>query len=467
MTQPDFSQLPSVDRILSDPGVQMLQGRCNDTLLTDLARRVVDRLRDELRKGEGQTDREALVGRAVEAVQQGLDEVLAPRLKRVINATGIILHTNLGRAPLPKEAMEQIASVAGYYSNLEVDLETGKRGSRTGLIEELLCDLTGAEAAVIVNNNAAAVLLVLNTLSSGKEAVVSRGELIEIGGSFRIPDIMSRSGAAMVEVGTTNRTHLRDFEEVLNEHTGLMLAVHPSNYQVLGFTADVPLEELVGLGRRHSVPVAHDLGGGVLVDLREYGLPYEPLVSDSVRAGADVVTFSGDKILGGPQAGILVGKKEAIEQVKKNPLMRALRCGKLTYAALEATLKLYLNREALLKAHPTLRMLTEPVPALRRRGRRLLKHLAGLDLDARFEETAAQTGSGALPLEEIPSLAITLFPSGCSTEMFSARLRNFTPPVMGYVRDNRLVLDLRTVRGDEIGMVAEAVRRAVAGEKEI
>jgi len=456
--QPNYALIPGVDRVLEEPQVQALSKRCGIGVLTDLIREAIDRLRRAMREGEIVGDsKEALIALVVADVQGVLADQLAPSLRRVVNATGVILHTNLGRAPLPDVAVEQIADIAGYYSNLELDLETGQRGSRTTLVESLLCELTGAEAAAIVNNNAAAVLLMLNTLAEGKEAVVSRGQLVEIGGSFRIPDIMGRSGATMVEVGTTNRTHLKDYEAALTDTTGLMLVVHPSNYKVMGFTAEVMLEDLVTLGKSRGVPVAHDLGGGVLVDLREYGLPYEPLVSDSLTAGVDVVTFSGDKVLGGPQCGIIVGKKDAVEKIRKNPLMRALRCGKLTYAALEATLKMFLNPDALVKSHPTLRMLTESVSILKRRGRRLLALIGEVDdLQIDLVDSKAQTGSGALPLEEIESCAIAIACDG--VQAFAERLRRYDLPVMGYVRDDRVFLDLRTMRNDELRVVADAVR---------
>ncbi|MDP6777012.1 MAG: L-seryl-tRNA(Sec) selenium transferase [Candidatus Latescibacteria bacterium] len=462
----DLSTIPSVDRLLSEPSVQRLAERVDLPVVTRWVRASVAALRDALLGGDMQeADRDSHLRWTVAELHRRSEEALAPRLQRVVNGTGIVLHTNLGRAPLPKAAIEQICRVAGGYSSVEIDLETGRRGSRTALVEELLCELTGAEAAAVVNNNAAGVLLTLNTLALGKEAVVSRGQLVEIGGSFRIPDIMSRSGATMVEVGTTNRTHLGDYQNALTERSGLLLAVHPSNYKVMGFSSEVSLSDLVGLGRRHGVPVAHDLGGGVLVDLREYGLPYEPLVSDSVRAAADIVCFSGDKVLGGPQAGVLVGRREAIEAIRQNPLMRSLRCGKLTYAALEATLKLYLNREKLARAHPTLGMLTQSMSSLRRRGRSLLRRLEGLggrDFEASLEESVAQTGSGALPLEEIPSVALVLGCRGWSAGQLADRLRRNAPPVLGYVREDRLFLDLRTIRSDELSIVADAIVAAAA-----
>ena len=455
----DYSIIPGVDRVLNEQAIQTLSKHCGTSVLTDMIRQAIDRVRGMMRDGESVgKSREALIKWIVGDVERELAERFVPNLRRVVNATGVILHTNLGRAPLPDVAVKHIADIAGSYSNLELDLETGQRGSRTTLVEKLLCELTGAEAAAIANNNAAAVLLTLNTLAGGKEAIVSRGQLVEIGGSFRIPDIMSRSGAQLVEVGTTNRTHLSDYENALTENTGVMLAVHPSNYKVMGFTAEVALEDMVVLGRQRGVPVAHDLGGGVLVNLRDYGLPYEPLVSDSISSGADVVMFSGDKVLGGPQCGIIVGKQNVVEQIRKNPLMRALRCGKLTYAALEATLKLFLNPEALVREHPTLRMLTEPVGMLERRGRRLLRMIGELEgFTCELVDSQAQTGSGALPLENIPSIAVAI--SGGDILSLSNALRRYDPPIICYVRGDQLFLDLRTIRDDEVSIVGDAVRR--------
>ncbi len=463
--QANLSVIPSVDAVLADPEVRALRERCDQPLVTRFVREGIDDVRQAMLSGEAIGEsRDALVARVVRRACLRVARITDPGLKRVVNATGIVLHTNLGRAPLADAAARAVAGVASGYSNLEVDLESGRRGFRSALVEELLCALTGAEAAAVVNNNAAAVLLTLNSLCLGKEAVVSRGELIEIGGSFRIPEIMERSGAVMVEVGTTNRTHLQDYEAALTQRAGMMLAVHPSNYKVMGFTAAVSLEDLVALGNRRSVAVVHDLGGGALVDMREFGLPHEPLVSDSVAAGADVVTFSADKVLGGPQAGILVGTRDAIETIRRNPLMRALRCGKLTYAALAATLRLFLNRKKLLRAHPTLGMLTVPVSNLKRRGLRSLSRLSKLqDKGLRVElvDSVAQTGSGAMPLEEIASLALCVSLVGGSVTDLAARLRAADPPVIGYVRDDRLFLDLRTVAAGELRHVEAALRRAV------
>lgn len=461
--QSKLSEIPSVDRMLAEPDVQAMGEQCDPSLIKDLIRRALAGVREAVAQGELQAlDRDALVGVALNSVRDQVEDFLSSRLKRVVNATGIILHTNLGRAPLPKEAIRQIRETAGGYNNLEIDLESGRRGSRVAIVERLLCHLTGAEAAAVVNNNAAAVLITLNTLALGREVIVSRGQLIEIGDSFRMPDIMARSGARMMEVGTTNRTHLEDVARAISPSTGLLMAIHPSNYQVLGFTSAVSLSELAALGRRHGLPVAHDLGGGVLIDLRQYGLPYEPVVSESISAGADVVCFSGDKILGGPQAGILVGREGVIDQIRRNPLMRALRCGKLTYAALEATLKLYLDSKRLVRGHPTLRMLLDSRTKLRKRGNRLLalaRPLAESGWDLQMQDSVARGGSGSLPLEKIPSVAIALKgPAGRSASELAASLRQHQPPVLGYVREGRVFLDLRALRSDEVRIVADALK---------
>jgi L-seryl-tRNA(Ser) seleniumtransferase len=320
--------------------------------------------------------------------------------------------------------------------------------------------LSGAEAACVVNNNAAAVLLTLNTLALGREVIVSRGQLIEIGGSFRIPEVMQRSGAVMVEVGTTNKTHLHDYERAITERTAMLFAAHWSNYRILGFVKQVPVAELVELGRKHGLPVVHDLGGGVLLDLRQWGLPYEPVVREDIEAGVDVVTFSGDKVLGGPQCGIIVGKRDLVSEIRSNPLMRALRCDKMTFAALEPTLKLFLRRGAVPAEHPVLRMLTEPVEHVKQRAERLHQAIRSAeipDVKVSLTESTAQTGSGALPLEEIPSWAVSLSSRRWSAEQLAAGLRRHEPPVIGYLREDLLHLDCRTLSDDEIDAVVDAV----------
>jgi L-seryl-tRNA(Ser) seleniumtransferase len=460
----DLSILPSVDRVLGLSEVSALTKRCDLALVTEFVREAIDETRQSILAGEmGQCSPDSILPGIVASVRGNMDQVLSSRFRKVINATGIVLHTNMGRAPLPQTALDQISKVAGGYSNLELDLVSGQRGSRIDLVEDLLCRLTGAEAAAVVNNNAAAVLISLNTLAFGRDALVSRGELVEIGGSFRIPDIMSKSGANMIEVGTTNRTHLKDFESAITNKTGVMLAVHPSNYRVLGFTADVTIEELAELGARHEVPVVHDLGGGVLKDLGQFGLPHEPVVSESVFAGADVVTFSGDKILGGPQAGVIVGKRAAVDAIQKNPLMRALRCGKLTYAALEATLQLFMNPDELLQTHPTLRMFTESVAALSERGERVaraLKDLSDGGTIVEIVESVAQAGSGTLPLEELESVALVITSENPSVTELARRLRRDDPAIVGYINDDKLYLDLKTVDEKEVDLLEAGIRRA-------
>ena len=457
-----LSQLPGIDRVLADDRLAPLKERLPVEHLTAFARSAVDTVRERVLAGKGGA--EDLVEQVLNTLLARSEAFLDPRLKRVINATGVVLHTNMGRAPLAEAALKRIVETAGGYTNLEIDLATGDRGSRTDLVEELVCRLTDAEAAAVVNNNAAAVLLALNTLAMGKEAVVSRGQLVEIGGSFRIPDIMERSGARMVEVGTTNRTHRADFEDAVTDQTGLLLSVHPSNYEVVGFTAEVGLADLVEIAHARGVAVLHDLGAGCLIDTRTLGLGYEPLVSDSVEAGADLVTFSGDKILGGPQCGILVGTRDHIAAIRKNPLMRALRCDKLTYAALEATLMLYLEPDRLSERHPVIRMLTEPVDQVRERASKVLEAVGQVPAKVEVVDSSGQVGSGAFPVEKVASAAVRIVPEQVSADAFSRRLRKGESPVIGYTREDTVHLDARTILDDEVAAVALAVRTALGVE---
>lgn len=399
-------------------------------------------------------------------VRVRLAEAGAWRLDRVLNATGVVLHTNLGRAPLGRTALDRLALVAARYSNLELDVRTKERGSRYGHVDALLGRLTGAEASLVVNNNAAAVLLALESLARGREVVVSRGELIEIGGAFRVPDIMARSGARLVEVGTTNRTRLADYAGAIGPETALLLKVHPSNYRVVGFTESVATAELAGLGRARGVPVMEDLGSGSLLDLRPHGFPYEPTAPETVAAGADLVTFSGDKLLGGPQAGIIVGRRELVERLRQNPLNRALRIDKLTLAALEATLRAYDDPVAALAEIPTLRMLTEPAAAVRRRAQRCLRRVPAASrtaLGAALVRDRSQVGGGALPLVELPTVALALGSAAHPAAALDARLRAGRPPVIGRLADARLLLDCRTIADDEVPLLAAAVA-ALVGE---
>ena len=377
--------------------------------------------------------------------------------RSVINGTGVVVHTNLGRSVLPKIAMESIQRVGSGYSNLEFDLTTGRRGSRYSLVEGLLCDLTGAEAALVVNNNAAAVFLVLDTLANGREVVISRGQLVEIGGSFRIPDVMAKSGAVMVEIGTTNRTHLRDYEAAINDQTSLLLKVHTSNFKVIGFTSEVPLADMVDLGARMGIPVMEDLGSGCLIDLSRYGLHKEPAVSELMKTGVDVLTFSGDKLLGGPQAGVILGKKEIIDRVKKNPLNRALRIDKFTLAGLESVLRLYFDEKMALQTIPTLTMLTMPLKTIEKRARRLLRKIKQIPAETcgiSVVKTESRAGGGALPEQGLASSAVALAPGSMTVNDLELKLRSADPPVIGRIEDDRFILDMRTVADNELDRLA-------------
>jgi L-seryl-tRNA(Ser) seleniumtransferase len=451
--------LPSVDHLLralvDRPELQGVPR----ARLTALVRETLDAERRRAREGHAvPAATDALAARVVERARRtGLFS-----LRPVINATGVVLHTNLGRALVSPLAIERLQAVAAAYSNLELDLATKERGSRYSHVEALLRRLTGAEDALVVNNNAAAVLLALETLAHGREVVVSRGELIEIGGEFRIPDIMVRSGAVLREIGTTNRTHLRDYADAIGPSTALLLKVHTSNYRVVGFTAEVSSRELVELGRARGIPVMEDLGSGSLVDLRPWGFPYEPTVPEAVAAGLDLVSFSGDKLLGGPQAGIVVGRHAVVGRLKKNPWNRALRIDKFTIAALEATLYAY-ESGAALETIPTLRLLTEPLAAVRGRAKRLLRRLTPASrerLGARVVDDRAQVGGGALPTVELPTAGLAVGQDAQAAMRLDARLREGDPPVIGRIVDDRLLLDCRTVLVSQIAELAKALEAA-------
>ena len=424
--------LPSIDRLLAD---ERLAGEPHGLVL-DIARSVLDRARAEIRAGR-------TPGTLVDAVLDELARARRPSLGRVLNATGVLVHTNLGRAPLAEAALARVVEVGAGYSNLEYDLERGERGSRQDHLAALLQRLTGADAALVVNNNAAAVLLALAALAEGREVVVSRGELIEIGDGFRIPDVLTRSGARLVEVGTTNRTRAADYEHAVRPETAVLLRVHQSNFRVVGFSEQPRLAELAEIGRRHGVPLVEDLGSGALARVGD-----EPTPAESLRAGADLVCFSGDKLLGGPQAGIVVGRSDLVERLRRHPLQRALRADKLTLAALEGTLTLALSPETRDRI-PVLRMLHEPVEQVRARARRLADLIGG-----EVEETVARVGGGALPLAELPSAACAV------EEQLAEPLRLGNPPVITVVRDGRTLLDCRTLTDAELDEVAAAVRAA-------
>jgi L-seryl-tRNA(Ser) seleniumtransferase len=454
--------LPSVDQLIRQlagwPGLEeMPRAR-----LTAAVREVLEAERRRILEERALPSLpEALAGRVAALARRAAGFSLRP----VLNAAGVVLHTNLGRALLSDLALARIAEASTAYSNLELDVTTRTRGSRYAHVEPLLQRLTGAEDALVVNNNAAAVLLALETLAHGKEVVVSRGELIEIGGEFRIPDIMLRSGARLVEVGTTNRTHLRDYADAIGPETGLLLKVHASNYRVVGFTADVSSRDLAALGRERGVPVMEDLGSGSLLDLRSQGLPYEPTVAEVVGVGVDVVSFSGDKLLGGPQAGIIVGRREIISRLKRNPWNRALRIDKLTLAALEGTLHAYEAGTALATI-PTLRLLTEPLADVRRRARRVLRTLpsaAREALGARLREDHAEVGGGALPTVTLPTAGLLVGSDAAAARSLDAALRAGDPAVVGRFVDDRLFLDCRTILPAQVGTLARAL--VAAGER--
>jgi L-seryl-tRNA(Ser) seleniumtransferase len=376
----------------------------------------------------------------------------------------VVVHTNLGRSLLATEVVENLITIASRYSNLEYDLSIGKRGSRYSCVEDLICEISGAEAAMVVNNNAGAVLLCLETIARDKEVVVSRGELVEIGGSFRVPDVMAKSGGILREVGTTNRTHLRDYENAIAPNTGLLLKVHTSNYSVVGFTAEVSLPELVDLGAAHQLPVMEDLGSGTFIDFSKYGLLKEPTVQESVTAGADVITFSGDKLLGGPQSGIIVGKKEVIDRIKKNPITRALRIDKLTLAALESTLRLYRDEEKATRIIPTLRMIMLPLEEIQKRAQQLadaLKKSGDARLHIQLIERSSKTGGGALPLMELPSLCVGVQIKGISPNALEKTMRSNDPPIIGRIEDDLFVMDPRTIRKDELSIIETAFENLI------
>jgi L-seryl-tRNA(Ser) seleniumtransferase len=462
-------KIPSVDEILSRPEISDLIKTYPRNVVVETIRSCLKELREKLLREDGLSGVDESffsLDRLYPLFKGELERQTRPRLRRVINATGVVIHTNLGRSPLHPSAIQHLIDVSRAYSNLEYNLDRGERGSRYDHVEEILCRLSGAESAMAVNNNAGAVLLVLNTLAEGKEVVVSRGELVEIGGAFRIPDVMKRSYALLREVGTTNRTHLDDYQEAIGPQTALLLKVHTSNFRVVGFTSDVALPELIQLGKQHHLPVMEDLGSGCLIDLTKYGLLKEPTVQEVMKTGVDVVTFSGDKLLGGPQAGIILGKKEVLDLVKANPLTRALRIDKLTLAALESTLLLYLDEKKAMEEIPTLQMLTFDRVRLKRRGQRLLKRLAGISgIEATLKEDVSQVGGGSLPLQELPTLVIAIRPLSSSVNDFERNLRKGNPPVISRISKEELILDLRTICDEEIPLIAIGIQEALTPTK--
>ena len=460
-------KLPGVDHVLELCGTRSFFQDIPKSLLVNAIRKILETLRiGILGSGADITEESLADAHIIETVTAAVIKASTPNLKPLVNATGVVVHTNLGRSLLPEAVVENISVVAGRYSNLEYDLDAGKRGSRHAIVEDLLCEISGAQAAMAVNNNAGAVLLCLETFARDKEVIVSRGELVEIGGSFRVPDVMAKSGGILKEVGTTNRTHLRDYENAIGENTALLLKVHRSNYSVIGFTAEVSLRELVGLGAGHGVPVMEDLGSGTFIDFSKYGLVKEPTVQDSVAAGTDIVTFSGDKLLGGPQAGIIVGKKSIVDLIKQNPLARALRIDKLTLAALESTLRLYRDEEKAVNMIPTLRMLTMNIDDIETRASNLVEELKNIgisQLDIELFRRSSRAGGGALPLLELPSRCLGIRVRGMSANALEKNMRANDPPIIGRIEDDAYIMDPRTLQDDDLPIIRKAFEKILGG----
>ncbi|PIP36416.1 MAG: L-seryl-tRNA(Sec) selenium transferase [Desulfobacterales bacterium CG23_combo_of_CG06-09_8_20_14_all_52_9] len=453
--------LPGVDRMLEAARAEAFFAAVPQILLTESLREVIASLREEILSEEATVGSDDLnIKTLLDRIREHVKQRLSPKLKRVINGTGVVVHTNLGRSLLSEMAVKNLVAIGSRYSNLEFDLSKGIRGSRYAAVEEILCEISGGEAAMVVNNNAGAVLLCLETLASGKKVIVSRGELVEIGGSFRIPDVMAKSGAILKEVGTTNRTHRHDYEGAIENETGLLLKVHQSNYSMVGFTASVSLSELVELGRTYHIPVMEDLGSGTFIDLSKYGLMKEPTVQESVAAGADAVTFSGDKLLGGPQAGIIIGKKELLDRIKKNPLTRALRIDKLTLAALESTLSLYRDKDSAVASIPTLKMITTSLKDITKRARSLqreLKKLGSPRLRVILMDLSSRVGGGALPMLNLPSKCLGIRIEGMSANVLERFMREKTElPVIGRIEADLFILDPRTIQDEEIPIIKNA-----------
>jgi L-seryl-tRNA(Ser) seleniumtransferase len=470
---PSFRSLPSVDKLLESEELKPVLGRLHRRMAVRAIRVYLDELRQNLKEPQASSLKPQAF--SMDELVRRLERERKPTLTRAINGLGVILHTGLGRAPLAHAAQEALIDASEHFSSLEIDLETGRRGSRYRHIEPLLCELTGAEAAMVVNNNCAATLLILSGLAKGKEAIVSRGQLIEIGGAFRIPDVMMQSGCKMVEVGTTNRTHLRDYKNAITPETALLLRVHTSNYKITGFTKEVSLEELVALAREAKVLVVDDLGSGALVDLSKYGLPKEPLVQDSVKAGADVICFSGDKLIAASQAGIIVGKKKHIDLLKKHPLTRALRCGKLTYAVLERTLELFLDEGRVVKEHALFQLLLKTPVQMQRDAKALVRRVQrdmteiGSAISDRVPSSVAEftvrpslseIGGGSLATESLESRVVAIRPNTMHVDELARRMRLNRPSVFGRVEKGEYVLDFRTIRRDEIPIIAAALLAA-------
>lgn len=456
-----LANLPSVDEYLKSPyGRNWLKTYNRKTVLRAI-RETIDAKRKEILDGnDPELSLDALSG----DIESSIKRLSAYKLKPLINATGVVIHTNLGRSALSEKALENVTAIAAGYSNLEYEIAQGKRGKRYSHLKDVLTEITGAEDAVVVNNNAAAVLICLDTFAKGKEVIVSRGELVEIGGSFRIPDVMESSGAILREVGTTNKTHPADYENAFCGNTALILKVHQSNYKVIGFTEEVSTEDLAKLGREFKTPFVADLGSGSIISLEKYGIHGEPTVMDVIKAGADLVTFSGDKLLGGPQAGIIVGKKKLVQKIQKNPMLRAMRIDKMTFAALEATFMQYLDEEKAVRDIPTVRMLTEPQEVIKKRARKILTTLKkSISEQATLDVISDQSraGGGSLPETNFPTFSVSIKPLNIKVNALEKRLRLGEPPVIARIKEDTLLIDARTIEDREIKILVNCIVNAL------
>ena len=459
-----FKYLPSVDVLLKSVDGEKELNIVPRALIKDKINDFLDSLRRDIKDGKIENKQQLIKLVERDFIVNFLKKATRPKYRRVINGTGVVVHTNLGRSILSQEAIDAVVKGCSYYTNLEFSLETGKRGSRYSLVEDLLLELTGAEAGLVVNNNAGAVLIVLNTLAKDKEVIVSRGELIEIGGSFRIPDVMKSSGAILCEVGATNRTHLYDYEQAISPNTAALFKAHTSNYRIVGFHKEVGLEELVELGNRYNLPVIEDLGSGNFCDFPDWLNINEPTVADRIKKGVSVVSFSGDKLLGGPQAGIIVGKKEYIDKIKKNPLNRALRIDKMTLAALEATLRLYKDKELAKNKIPTLKLIFTPISTLKARARRLVKRLKQELGELYFfaiKKGSSRVGGGASPEKDLPTCLVLVKPNFMdSLDRFRSILLDTDPPLVGIIEDDYFMLDVRTLLKDDLSIIPDVLKQA-------
>lgn len=448
-----FKYIPKVDILMENDEIKNFSELYNRDFVLQSVRKATDDLREFINYSKSEEDIKNKTDNIIVDIIKDINKFALHNMKKVINATGTILHTNLGRAVISDEAAEKVKKLVTGYSNLEYDLEVGKRGSRYSHFEEIITKITGAESAMAVNNNAAAVLLILSTFAKNKEVIVSRGELVEIGGSFRVPDVMVQSGGKLIEVGTTNKTHLFDYENAISEETAALLKVHTSNYKIVGFTESVEIRDLVELSKKYDLPVIEDIGSGVLIDLRKYGLSYEPTVQDSIAAGIDIVCFSGDKLLGGPQAGIIVGKKSMIDKIKKNPLTRALRIDKFTAIALECVFHDYIDENKAINNIPVLKMINKSIDEIEIEAEKLynkLNPVIGHLCQMKIEDCESQIGGGSLPMERLKSKCITIKPQNMTTQALEKHLRRVKIPIIVRIANDKLLLDLRTVFHDEV-----------------